>query len=76
MTPVELFRDAVHSRDAAALRRVLSDSAEARAAINGARRDREKIDAMRRTTYEQAARARVQAARIRWSWNSRFPNDD
>jgi ankyrin repeat protein len=33
-TPVDLFKDAVQSGDAVALRRVLSDNAEARAAIN------------------------------------------
>ena len=51
-------------------------AAQARAAIAGARRDRERTVALRRATQDQAARARVHAARMRWSWNARFPNGD
>jgi cyanophycinase-like exopeptidase len=78
---VELARgsddeSAIVTRAWAAIAAAQDAAVQARAAITSARRDREKLEAIRRRTQEQAARARVHAARIRWSWNSRFPNDD
>jgi hypothetical protein len=68
--------DSIVTRAWAAIAAAQDAAAQARAAINRVRRDREKIEAVRRARHQQAARARVHAARIRWSWNSRFPNDD
>ena len=78
---VELARDSeadasVVARAWAAIAAAQDAAARARAAIISARRDREAIEEMRRGAHEQASRARVQAARIRWSWQSRFPHDD